>query len=75
MIFSLPDTIHYKTKHVGKNYAKNPKQLHWGVHYLHLRAAVRMFYYCFSDRIYNMIQNTCENLQSDSKHLQMEISE
>ena len=32
MMFSLPDTIYYKKKHVGKNYAKNHAKLHKGVY-------------------------------------------
>ena len=34
MIFSLPDTINYKKKHVGKNYASNPTKLHKSVYFL-----------------------------------------
>ena len=33
IIFSLPDTINFNKKHVGKNYAKNPTKVHKGVYY------------------------------------------
>ena len=33
MIFSFPDTINYKKKHVDKNYEKHPTKLHKGVYY------------------------------------------
>ena len=33
MIFSLPETMNNKKKHVGNNNVENPTKLHKGMHY------------------------------------------